>query len=67
MDSPRGLAAEELKNVAEGNHFQVSLSDYPQQAYQQAIKLAGKQGGVFIFGSLFLAADLRKYLQKEKL
>ncbi|WP_270739885.1 bifunctional folylpolyglutamate synthase/dihydrofolate synthase [Massilioclostridium coli] len=67
VDSRRGLAAEELKNVAEGNHFQVSLSDYPQQAYQQAIKLAGKQGGVFIFGSLFLAADLRKYLQKEKL
>ena len=64
VDSPRGLDAEELKQATEGNQFQVSLSADPRQAYQQALNLAGKQGGVFIFGSLFLAADLRKFIQK---
>ena len=40
----------------------VCIDDYAQ-AYHEALNLAGTSGNVFVFGSLYLAGALRKYVE----
>ncbi len=40
----------------------VCIDDYAR-AYDEAVKLAGSEGNVFVFGSLYLAGALRKHVE----
>lgn len=58
---PRSLSAEELKAAAE-EFCSVSSANNYTEALQIATELAGNDP-IFIFGSLYLAADIRKKLK----
>jgi len=58
---PRCLAAEELKNAAEEFCFSLTAENY-RQALEKAKELS-EGNPIFIFGSLYLAADMRKILK----
>lgn len=62
-DMPRSLKAEELKNAA-AQYCECVTSE----SYEQAIDIAKEKAGnnpIFIFGSLYLAADIRKHFKKN--
>lgn len=59
--TPRGLSSFLLAKAAEGNGYAVTDCPDNRAALEYARKLAGEQGGIFVFGSLFLASDMRKF------
>ena len=56
---PRSLKANELKSVAE-KYCKCDMAE----SYEKAIEMAG-DNPIFIFGSLYLAADMRKFFKKD--
>ena len=58
---PRSLSAQELKNVAEEFCTTITAENY-RQAIEKAKELSDSKP-IFIFGSLYLAADMRKILK----
>jgi dihydrofolate synthase/folylpolyglutamate synthase len=56
---PRSLKANELKSVAE-KYCKCDMAE----SYEKAIEMA-RDNPIFIFGSLYLAADMRKFFKKD--
>lgn len=56
---PRSLKANELKSVAK-KYCKCDMAE----SYEKAIEMAG-DNPIFIFGSLYLAADMRKFFKKD--
>lgn len=56
---PRSLKANELKSVAE-KYCKCDMAE----SYEKAIEMAGDDP-IFIFGSLYLAADMRKFFKTD--
>ena len=66
-DHPRAMDAADLARRWQGacGCVHAAGNDFAQ-AVRLAVELAGKDGAVVGFGSLFLAANLRPFLQKAK-
>ncbi len=62
VQSARAESLSRLQDAAQGHGYPVSVCEDLREAYELALKMAGADGLVVIFGSLFLASDLRRII-----
>ena len=66
-DNPRAMSAEGLAEIVSGYGIPVEAEHDLRAAYRKALGLAQENGGaVVVFGSLYLASDMRKIIIEEK-
>ena len=64
--NPRALSSSELAALVRKYNVNVFESHNYTDAYQKALSLSGKDDAVVIFGSLYLASDMRKCLLNDE-
>ena len=62
VQSARAESLSRLQDAAQGHGYPVSVCEDLWEAYELALKMAGADGLVVVFGSLFLASDLRRII-----
>ena len=65
LDSPRSLTEEQLDSLWSGRN-QVRLYHSPEQAMEALLEKKRPEDGVYAAGSLYLAGQLKAYLEKRK-
>ena len=58
--NPRALSSSKLAEIVRKFNVNVFAADDYSEAYQKALSLTEKDGAIIIFGSLYLASDMRK-------
>jgi dihydrofolate synthase/folylpolyglutamate synthase len=62
--NPRAMRAERLAELAKSYIQDVTAAESIEAALQEAIKRAGQAGAVLVFGSLYLASEVRPIAKK---
>lgn len=65
LSGPRALTSQQLAEMAKDNFEKVIASESVDKAIYDAVK--NLDGGLLVFGSLYLAADARSYLKTIKI
>ena len=60
VENPRAMAPEELIETSKGLFSDCSICDNPKEALKQAVKLADREGTVFVVGSLYLIREIKE-------